>query len=164
MAVTLQVIGIYYKQLINTDNIPGYEYSVQSILNAAQDQTGPNGQTFSYIYSQAQNGDYVDFMSATYPGDAISPVSGTAYNPGTYGLTQSFTSLNGNTYTVWQYYIFDENNTVVPAGSSPETPFSQGNPVRDGYTIVWRLVSICGALPVMNARLSKLIGKPFPKA
>ena len=81
----------------------------------------------------------------------ISPSSGRQLDPGTYVLEQN---LNGNPEQVLQYYIFDENfqqinrdNVFIPFGR----PLTGDLQLKDGYTIVWRLVGILSD-PTRSAR------------
>ncbi|MEM1206924.1 MAG: hypothetical protein AAGN66_27070 [Acidobacteriota bacterium] len=60
--------------------------------------------------------------------------------PGNYFLG---TDLAGNPQEIWQYYIFNKgfeqvnrNNNFIPFSDPPEQP------IEDGYTVIWRRVSI----------------------
>jgi len=180
MAVTLQVVGLYYKQHLSIPFDQGATVTVKDVLDFAQDN--PQGQyALSYGVGQGSGSSYVDFIMTDIQGEFASPVSGTRYFGGQFSLKQSFTQIGQGDYTVWQYYIRDQNNAPVSLPSGPETPFEQANVVQDGYTVIWRLVTICNAIPVMqtgpaasaasaapnaprmNARLAKVVGKPAEK-
>ncbi|GJD47207.1 hypothetical protein AFCDBAGC_5093 [Methylobacterium cerastii] len=181
MAVTLQVVGLYYKQPLDMGLTPGQTVNIKQVLDFAQ--ANPQGQyALSYGVGQGAGAAYVDFIMTDINGQFSSPVSGTRYNGGQFSLTQTFTGVGKGNYTVWQYYVQDQNNQPVKLPTGAETPFETANVVQDGFTVIWRLVEICNAVPVMvgdtavgataseqagprmNARLAKVVGKPAVKA
>lgn len=146
-------------------------------------QANPQGQySLAYGTGKGPGASYVDFIMTDIKGDFESPVSKTRYRGGKFSLKQVFTGLGKDNYTVWQYYVQDKAGLPVQTGKTPETPFIHAQVVEDGFTVIWRLVEICNAIPIlqadpaasatlvaqggpyMNARLAQVVGKPAQKA
>ncbi|WP_375462861.1 hypothetical protein [uncultured Methylobacterium sp.] len=181
MAITLQVVGLYYKYSLDIPFNQGPIITVKEVLDFAQEN--PQGQySLSYSVGQGAGASYIDFIMTDIQGEFASPVSGTKYIGGQFSLKQSFAGIGRGDYTVCQYYIRDQKHLPISLPTGPETSFEQANVVQDGYTVIWRLVTICNAIPVlqtgpaasaaptvqgaprMNARLAKVVGKPAKKA
>ena len=137
MAIGLRVVGIFYRTSVE---VQGGSGTVKDVLLAAQSQiTG--GTSFSFNVVKSPNGyESPSAFRAFYEAGFTSQASGISYDEGEYFLAEN---LNGNPYTVWQYYIVDKDGKVLnrDAGFIPyDDP--QKALVEDGQSVVWRLVSI----------------------
>jgi len=163
--IKFRVVGLYFgakngitgEVNIDTEDLPegGKSASVRDIMRV--------------ISQNARSGQYTGVTSFTFSSITHDSLSGVAvaYNkppksrldPGYYGLAESFRPDDHMpNYTVWQYYIYDENLQQVNFQDSFEK-FTVENPFgvdwrSQDYTVVWRLVSITQA-PIRIPNTSK---------
>lgn len=137
MTVKLQVVGIFYR---NDNIVIPSGATVKDVLDAAVKSPG-DGQMFTYTQTPVAQSSYhsVTSFTATYQDGVNSIVSGKHYPSGEYFLSEN---LNGNPYSVWQYYLFDENNQYVNSNSGVVYFDAPNATVKDGWTVIWRLVNI----------------------
>jgi hypothetical protein len=136
MAITLQVVGIFFNAEIN---VPSTGDTALNVLIAAQMQAGtkgiPNVSQFNFTRN-ADTGSLTSFR-AKYEGEFKGRETNNSYPPGEYYLAEN---LNASpSYTVWQYYIIDANGKSI---SGNGIVYPQNAQVPDGGKLIWRLVSI----------------------
>ena len=108
MAVSLRIVGIYYRQ----DNIPHTEgMTVKDVLDYAHNNPAPNTAKFGYQPGKLKIGvnsgkASVSSFFADYPGPVISKTSGIRRDKGMYYLPEDINSKPA--FTAWQYYVFDK--------------------------------------------------------
>lgn len=148
MQLTLQVVGLFYNVKLT---IPDTGQTVQDVMNAAV--ANPGGDTGSVNGGAAFNyGTHFDTpistatmssMSVQYDAQFQSRVLGNYYPKGIYSLAESFDpNQPKNQYTVWQYYLFDQNGAFIPSKEISESFVTR--PVDGVGRVTWRLVSILG--------------------
>ena len=146
MAITLQVVGIFFNAEIN---VPPTGDTALNVLIAAQVQAGtkgiPNVSQFNFTRN-ADTGSLTSFR-AKYEAEFHGRETKKAYPPGEYYLAEN---LNASpSYTVWQYYIIDANGKSI---SGNGIVYPQNAQVPDGGKLIWRLVSILpGPTPAARA-------------
>ena len=164
-----RVVGVYFgskgattgEVSIDTRELPegGNNDSVRDIM-AAISRNARNGQyngVAEFTFGSRTHGSLSSVTVAyTHP-----PKPNSRLQPGLYGLEESFRpGEHMPNYTVWQYYIYDENLQQVNFQTQAPYPnFTVKNPFgvdwnSQNYTIVWRLVSITQA-PVRILETSK---------
>ncbi len=151
MTIKLRIVGIFYSVALEPLQVKGG--SVEAVLNAAVSNPGP-GKKFHYTLNDSSISEYksVSSFTAKYDNPFTSSVSEMDYPAGEYFLPEN---LIGNPYTVWQYYVLDENGKRVPL-PSPTAPYTTDLGIKDGYSVIWRLVSILSgptSLPPSKRRL-----------
>lgn len=138
MTVKLQVVGIFYRN----ENIivPSGGAIVKDVLDAAVKSPG-DGQMFTYTQTPVaqSNNHSVTSFTATYQDGVDSGVLHKHYPRGEYFLSEN---LHGNPYSVWQYYLLDEKNQQVNRNSGVVYFDDPRAIVKDGWTVIWRLVNI----------------------
>lgn len=151
MAITLNVVGVFFTIDVNIP--PGPTATVKAVMDAAEAQTRRGPVVFSYTALGAGNQSIVNSIMAlhTVPFQSRSKKP---YPKGIYRLGQTFTTPTPNPYSVWQYYIFDEKNNRVPIPGQPSYAVTT---VKDGYKIVWRLVTICNAPTGLSHRMQHIL-------
>lgn len=140
MAITLRVVGIFFKAPIDlTGRLdPNGNASVQDILDAAIAQASSGSLNNVSFFSYSSVGGSVTALRAIYNEPFLGPISGNTYAPGDYYLPESLATSPAK--TVWQYYVLDGNGTQLSSGFSPYNSGKQIVP--DGGSLIWRLVSI----------------------
>ncbi|MFK7786133.1 MAG: hypothetical protein AB8B56_13510 [Crocinitomicaceae bacterium] len=155
ITVNLRVVGIYFGNSLNPVQVSVDENPTVSQIMEAASQLADAGEIknvsgLSYTPNNPSIGSSQDMseVSVIYNDGFTSP-SGTELEGGTYQLQDT----SGNPYTTLQYYIFDEdfvqvnrNNEFVPFSNYPDEE------IKDGYTIVWRQVSIASG-PIEGAKI-----------
>lgn len=160
MSIQLQVVGIFYNVNLAID---GTGKTVKDVMDAAV--ANPAGEAGSINGAAAFNyGTHIDFpgatptmslISAKYSAPFSSRVLSNTYPAGQYALIESFDPQNpGSLYTVWQYYLFDQNGVFLPGSSVSESFVTR--PVDNVSKVVWRLVSILGGPSATDAQMSVL--------
>lgn len=139
MAITLRVVGIFYSASVDLGSGGG---SVKDVLTTAMNdpsKTTPAqaGATLDVGFSDTTTGS-PSSISATFPNAFTTPIEGRNYSAGTYAMSEmlDLTPI----YSVWQYYLFDANNTYLNRGKGAVSPSDAH--VADGQSVVLRLVSI----------------------
>ena len=146
MAISLRIVGIFYSTDVELDGGSG---SVKDVLDAAESQITA-GTSFSYGTSRLGGLNSVNVFRAFYEQGFESKVSGRHYPSGEYILSEDLSLLPA--YTVWQYYIFDENGVYRNKGSGIVS-FEDAE-VHDGESVVWRLVSVLAGPTPVSPRLA----------
>ncbi len=148
MQLKLQVVGLFYNVKLT---LPDTGQTVEDVMKAAI--ANPRGDTGSTNGGAAFNfGTHFDTptstatmstMSVHYDAQFQSRVLGNYYPEGIYSLAESFDpDQPKGQYTVWQYYLFDQNDAFMPSKNISE---SFVNRSVDGVgRVTWRLVSILG--------------------
>lgn len=155
MAVTLRVVGIFYKTSIEFDAIPGAR-TVKDVMDAAVAQGAvprpeinrPGTQQFSYTFQPAIGpapGSMAlspSMIRAEYS-EPFTSNSGKSYAAGVFDLLEDPNNPGMNFYSIWQYYLFNAEdgqesfrNEFVPFNDTGRAV------VQDGWTVIWRLVTI----------------------
>jgi len=149
MAIHLRVVGIFYRTAVELEGGCG---TVKDVLVAAQEQIA-GGTSFSFFPVTGPNGiESPRTFRAFYESSFVSPASGMTYSEGEYILSEQ---LEGNPYTVWQYYIFDANGRFI----NRDKGFIAYDDkklalVEDGQSVTWRLVTILNGPTGMNPRIA----------
>ncbi len=147
MSVDFSVVGIFYKTIVDLTQVKGNTV----------------GEIMQYLYTSDPNFFYTSLVFdgnqivnslAEYHPAPFKGRTGITYPPGMYRLSQTFTEPTPNPYSVWQYYLFDQNGTRKhnPADLSYTKAV-----VQDGWSIVWRLLTICNAPTGLSKRMRKLV-------
>ncbi len=150
MTVNFSVVGIFYSATVDLGQTGGN--TVADVMNYLY-RTDQNFYYTSVMFNEEQ---IVDSFTEVHP-DPFQGRTGITYPAGVYRLAQSFSADTPNPYTVWQYYLFDQNGMRVPVVADTSFTVSQ---VQDGWSIVWRLVTICNAPTGFAKRLRKLLPAP----
>lgn len=145
MAVNFQVVGIFYKTQVDLAQVGGN--TVGDIIEYLY----RNDPIFFRSYIIA-DGNQIISMLGVRQQNPFSGRTGIPYPAGFYGLTQTFTSPTPNPYTVWQYYLSDQNNVRQPQPGDLSYTKAQ---VQDGWSIVWRLVTILNGPGNLSKRLKQ---------
>jgi len=145
VAVNFQVVGIFYKTQVDLGQVGGN--TVGDIIEYLY-RADP---TFYRSYMIA-DGNQIISMLGVRQVNPFSGRTGIQYPAGFYGLTQTFTSPTPNPYTVWQYYLSDQNNVRQP--TSGDQSYTQAQ-VQDGWSIIWRLVTILNGPGNLSKRLKQ---------
>jgi hypothetical protein len=136
MAITLQVVGIFFNAAIKVS--PDGDTAL-NVLQAAQAQASagdiPNVSQFNFTRN-ADTGSLSSFR-AKYESEFNGRETKKAYPPGEYYLAENLNP--GPSYTVWQYYIIDANGKSI---SGNGIVYPQNAQVPDGGKLIWRLVTI----------------------
>ncbi|MEM9046482.1 MAG: hypothetical protein AAGC81_17505 [Pseudomonadota bacterium] len=144
MAVTLRVVGIFFQTDVSFDSSI---QTVKDVMDAARDASVVDDKyTFNYLAtsqlltagSGGSSNPSVTAFYAKQPPTFTSVISGIEYSGGDYFLSESMVKNPG--YSVWQYYVFDQDGNFVPRPVPTQT-FAEAS-VLDGYKIIWRLVNI----------------------
>ena len=139
MTIKLRVVGIFYSVELDAKSVSGG--SVQDVLDAAVKNPGSD-RKFGYISSVGTLEPpslSLSTFSAVYNSPFKSKVSGIEYPKGSYVLAEDINARPS--YTVWQYYVFDEKNERVKL-PTPTAPYTTDIGIKDCYTVIWRLVSV----------------------
>ncbi|MBA4046207.1 MAG: hypothetical protein C0471_17580 [Erythrobacter sp.] len=86
---------------------------------------------------------------AKYAKPFISPISKRPYDAGIYVMSENLTAVP--VYSVWQYYLFDQNNVFLNRGKGP-IDFRTAM-VADGQSVIWRLVNVAAGPIPLSPRL-----------
>lgn len=146
MAVNFQVVGIFYKTEVDLAQVGGN--TVGDIIEYLW-QKDP---VFYRGYVVFDNSQIISMLGVNQQA-AFTGRTGIEYPPGFYGLTQTFTTPTPNPYTVWQYYLADQNGVRRPTPA--DLTYTKAT-VEDGWSIVWRLVTILNGPGNLSKRLNKL--------
>lgn len=160
MDIQLQVVGIFYNVNLT---ISGSHQTVKDVMDAAI--AHPAGNAGSINGAAAFNyGTHIDspgatatmsIMSALYSNGFQSRVEGNHYPAGLYPLKESFVpNQQQSQYTVWQYYLFDQNGVFLPGKMASESFVERS--VDHASRVVWRLVSILGGPVAMTGDMAAL--------
>ena len=142
MGINCNIEGIFLK----ANDIPyTSNMTVADVLDAIKANPGLcNADKFGYFAdpdffpASKGGGASVVAFSANY-GLGNKPTEyGLAYPEGDYFLSES--SINPSFYSVWQYYV--ENEDRERSRSGPEIRSFSKRTLADGDTVTWRLVSI----------------------
>lgn len=149
MAVNFQVVGIFYTTQVDLGLVGGNTVGeiIQYLFKA-----DPN---FYYASVVADENPIISMLGVYHP-DPFTGRTGIEYPVGFYGLTQTFTSPTPNPYTVWQYYLSDQNNVRQPQPG--DLSYTQAQ-VQDGWSIIWRLVTILNGPGNLSKRLKQFDAK-----
>lgn len=147
MAVDFSVVGVFYKTRVDLSQVRGN--TVGDIMQYLY-RADPNFYYTSIVFDQNT---IVNSIGINHP-TPFQGRTGITYPVGFYRLAQSFTDPTPNPYSVWQYYLADQNGIRQP--SVGDRSFTQA-PVQDGWSIVWRLVTICNAPTSLARRMRKLV-------
>lgn len=145
MAVNFQVVGIFYSTKVDLAQVGGN--TVGDIIR----YLWINDPNFYYASISADGNPIISMLGVNQP-KGFTGRTGIQYPAGFYGLTQTFTSPTPNPYTVWQYYLSDQNNVRHPQPGDLSYTKAQ---VQDGWSIVWRLVSILNGPGNLSKRLKQ---------
>ncbi len=129
--ISLRVVGIFFNTQVDLGAAGG---TVADVLNKAVTTPTQNVIRFAYLDPVGRD---VSAFFVEFSGNFNSRISGRPYPAGEYFLTEN---LDGNPYRVWQYYIFDADGRQVLNDPS-FTPYFRAQ-VQDGWSVVWRLVTI----------------------
>lgn len=151
MAVSLNIVGVFFSADVNVPG--GTQPTVKTVMDTAQTQTRSGPVIFAYTAMGAGDQDVVNSIMAFHRVPFTSR-SGKSYPTGIYRLGQTFTTPTPNPYSVWQYYLFDQNNNRV---AIPGQPSYAATAVKDGWKIVWRLVTICNAPTGISRRMQHVL-------
>lgn len=146
MSVKFSVVGIFYNTTVDLSKTGGN--TVAAIMDYLY-RTDPVFYRTSIVFD---NNQIINMLGAVYPSPFKSR-SGITYPAGSYFLSQSFTTPSPNPYSVWQYYLADQNNVQQPVPSDRSYTVST---VQDGWSIVWRLVTIMNGPGNVAKRLKAL--------
>lgn len=149
MAVNFQVVGIFYNTQVDLAQVGGNTVGAVIQYLWAKD---PN---FYYAAISTDDNPIISMLGAVQP-NSFTGRTGIQYPAGYYALTQTFTSPTPNPYTVWQYYLSDENNVRQPQPG--DLSYTQAQ-VQDGWSIVWRLVTILNGPGNLSKRLKQFDAK-----
>ena len=147
MSVNFSVVGIFYTTTVDLAQVGGN--TVANIMQYLY-QKDP---VFYYSSIVFDSNTIVNMLAANH----MSPFKGRTginYPAGFYRLNQSFTTPTPNPYSVWQYYLSDQNGVRKPM---PGTMSFTKATVQDGWSIVWRLVTICNGPTGLSKRMRKLL-------
>ncbi|AWN36933.1 hypothetical protein [Methylobacterium radiodurans] len=146
MAVNFSVVGIFYSTQVDLSKVGGN--TVAEIIQYLFQTVAP----FYYTSVDSGGEQIISSFKYNHPAPFVGR-SGIQYPAGSYMLSQTFTSEAPNPYNVWQYYLADANGQRVPV---PGTQSYTQTTVQDGWSIVWRLVTICNGPTNLARRLHKL--------
>ncbi|POR43048.1 hypothetical protein [Methylobacterium sp. V23] len=147
MTVNFSVVGIFYRYAVDFTQVPG-----RTVLDVMNYITKVD-KNFTLTELTFQGNRIVNSLGYVHPAD-FTGRTGITYPQGMYQLAQSFTDPTPNPYSVWQYYLFDQNGIRQPAQA--DFSYTQAK-VADGWSIVWRLVTICNAPTAVAKRLRSLV-------
>jgi len=153
MAITLRVVGIFYRTTVELKNGDG---TVKEVLDAARDKVGFN--TFNYMKKGSGATESPFLFRAFYEADFKSEASGITYSKGAYSLAES-ENFNTNPYSVWQYYIFDKDGKFLNKDKG-FVPYNDPVKavVKDGQSVTWRLVNVLSEPREVNPRNAGMLG------
>lgn len=136
MAIGLRIVGIFYRTKVEL----AAGGTVKDVLDTAAAQI-TTGDTFSYEAVPKGGTLSPQSFRAFYESGFTSQASGLRYPSGTYELKEDLDARPA--YTVWQYYIFDADNTFINRDKG-FVPFDDAQKafVKDGQSVIWRLVSV----------------------
>lgn len=153
--VNLRIVGIYFNSgdvTVSAPDNPTVSQIMEEASVLAEQGAFQNVSGISFVPENPEIGSGQDMSSVSviYDSPFQSP-SGTNLDSGVYQLQDT----DGNPYTVLQYYVFDENfvqvnrnNEFIPFSDEP-TSYT----IQDGYTIIWRQVSIASG-PIASAKIA----------
>lgn len=154
MSVSFSVVGVFYRTEVDLANTKGN--TVANIMQYLY-QADPN---FFYTQITFDQNEIVNSIAQYHPAP-FTGRTGIPYPAGFYRLAQSFTEPTPNPYSVWQYYLSDQNGVRQPTQAN--FSFTKAT-VEDGWSIVWRLVTICNAPTNLAKRMRKLVPPPLQTA
>lgn len=147
MTVAFSVVGVFYNTQVDLAQVQGN--TVGEIMQYLY-RTDPN---FYYTSIVFDGNTIVNSFGINHP----TPFTGRTeigYPAGFYRLAQTFTDPTPNPYSVWQYYLANQNGVRQPAVG--DFSFTKAK-VQDGWSIVWRLVTVCNAPTGLAKRMRKLV-------
>lgn len=147
MTVNFSVVGIFYSTTVDLSQIKGN--TVGDIIDYLF-RSDPD----FYYTSMNANGNVIVSSFSQYHPIPFTGRTGIAYPAGFYQIAQTFTDPAPNPYSVWQYYLTDETGVRRPAPG--DLSYTQAT-VQDGWSVVWRLVTICNEPTGLAKRLRKLL-------
>ena len=136
MPITLRAVGVFYRADIDLGSAGG---SVKDVMLAAMQNdksvVTPHypGSSLNITFNDEEAGSPETF-SATFVEDFTTPVLGTDYGKGTYKMSEQVTQRP--VYSVWQYYLFDDQNVYLNRGKGAIFPVDAH--VADGQSVVFR--------------------------
>ena len=139
MGIKLRVVGIFYSVKLEAAEVEGG--TVKDVLEAAKKNPG-EGKSFNYESCvTSSDKSLVKSFTAKYDKGFPSPVlkGDLEYPAGTYTLEQNLDA--SPSYTIWQYYVLNENGQRVEL-PKPAASYTTDLGIKDGYTVIWRLVSV----------------------
>jgi hypothetical protein len=151
MSISLRIVGIFYNNTVDLGPNGG---TVKDVLDASVASPGV-GQDFYYQQGSVEGLASPSTFLAQYGSPFTSPISGLNYPAGSYQLQENLTGYPS--YTVWQYYLFDQNNVFLNRGKGPIAYDTAA--VFDGQSVVWRLLTILAVPTPIAPRLAR----PFAK-
>ena len=148
--VHLRIVGIYFKKTVLVP-ITGTrrDVAVQDVLDAYVSENGQINQPggLAYVTQTLSNPERLSILSFIYNFEGGVALSGINRQPGLYSLTES--SLDDNQVALgWQYYVIDgqtnvnKSKTRIGEGLMYFAERPTGYNLRDGDTVIWRLVTI----------------------
>lgn len=136
MAITVRIVGIFFSTPVTLNGGSG---TVKDCLDAAREQA-PSGTQFTYTTTNSTSFESPNLFLAKYEAPFTSKVSGQKYPAGEYSLAENL--LTKPDYTVWQYYINDNEGRFVNRGKGIIPYNAPEAKVEDGWSVTWRLVTI----------------------
>ena len=146
MSVKFSVVGIFYNTTVELNAVGGD--TVGAIIEYLW-KNDPNFYRSAIVFDQNQ---IINMLGVNHP-QPFTGRTGIQYPAGFYALTQTFTTPTPNPYLVWQYYLADQNNTRQPTHA--DESYTKAT-VQDGWSIVWRLVTILNGPGNLAKRMRKL--------
>ena len=151
MPVNLSAVGVFYNRTVAISGDP----TVKQVMDAANQNRLADDPYFLYGYVTVGSKIIANNIAAYHykPFTGRNPTP--TYGAGWYSLSQG-PDFSQNPYTIWQYYLFDQNNQRVPLPAN--TSFTVQK-VQQNWKIVWRLVSILNKPTGLNPRLQGAVPK-----
>ena len=146
MSVKFGVVGIFYNTTVDLTQVGGN--TVGDIIQYLY-RKDPG---FFYTSIDADGNRIISMLGFRHD-QPFKGRTGIDYPKGFYGLTQSFTTPTPNPYSVWQYYLADASGKRQP--TQADESYTRAV-VQDGWSIVWRLVTILNGPGNLAKRLKKL--------
>lgn len=136
MAITLRVVGIFFSRSVELGPGGG---TVQEVMDAAV-AANTADDAFGYAPGSGAVTTMGMYTSKSFksPTDELNMM----YPAGYYIQSETANDLSANPYTVWQYYIFDENNEYLNRGKGAILSNDPRAQVPDKGSVVWRILSI----------------------
>ncbi|MEM7582916.1 MAG: hypothetical protein AAF560_06005 [Acidobacteriota bacterium] len=158
--VDFRVVGMYFGSSASVTNKVTVEVedtpTVAKIMTAVAQKVAGGGvdgvSQFTFSPLQPATGEELFSITINYTDPPKNNLP-----TGNYFLASD---LAGNPEEVWQYYIFDTNFEQVNRNND-FIPFSEqpAEPIEDGYTVIWRRVSI-----LVGATASRFVASRANKA
>jgi hypothetical protein len=139
--VTLEIIGIYFKQTLDLSKTPK-EKSVKEVMDLFIDKVGNSTSSGGFDYMTDASYNPMKLIRHNFPGGTSR--SGKRRMAGMYEL-EEVESPDRKIVYAWQYYVLNEKSESVSATpqGEPFTSFINARyEFKDGWRIIWRQVAI----------------------